>query len=513
MWLILACTVALAGSRRPLPPEPVVALSHQGLKGHSHLVVKFTDGTKLERARAIAKKHHLTLEPVVHMTPAIRGLVQRAEKRSGHKQPDYRSLLRARSTGSAAAKVGAKLSDHRDVELTWHNPGLAPLPAQDDTEAFLKLQGYHMPNPGIDARYAWDQDIRGKGVRISDVEFMLNPKHEDMGRVNLEAGQKPIDPWGTSEDHGTAVMGVVLARPDKNGCRGIAHAAEGAFYPMYTAAGDRVEEAILTACADSDVGDIVMIELQTMGPQNWMPMEYDAGAWMATRTCADAGVVVVAAAGNGAIDLDAAEYKEYRDRGHSGAIIVGAGTGGTTGKHTAESFSNHGDRVDLQGWGSSVFTLGYGDHAVVEGNEDRSYTAKFNGTSSATPVVAGAAALVQEAALRRGGKKLGPQDLRDLLVKTGVKQEGSKHIGPLPDVRAALNELGIGKKAARKTTKVTAKEGGTLDLDAAPIVAIGVASTLGAFAVGLIAVAGSLVVILLVALGLLFVRSRMRRRT
>ena len=48
-------------------------------------------------------------------------------------------------------------------------------------------------------------------------------------------------------------------------------------------------------------------------------------------------------------------------------------------------------RVDLQGWGERVCSTGYGDYELVGGDSNQAYTADFAGTSSASPLVAGAA--------------------------------------------------------------------------------------------------------------------------
>ena len=67
--------------------------------------------------------------------------------------------------------------------------------------------------------------------------------------------------------------------------------------------------------------------MQTVGPGGSSgPAEIHPMVWLVTRLGTDAGVVIVAAAGNGEQDLDSADYDEYRGRGDSGAIIVGAGT-------------------------------------------------------------------------------------------------------------------------------------------------------------------------------------------
>jgi hypothetical protein len=69
------------------------------------------------------------------------------------------------------------------------------------------------------------------------------------------------------------------------------------------------------------------------------------------------------------------------------------------------------------------------------------YTSTFNGTSSATPIVAAACAAVQGAYRSRhgGGQVLEPAELRALLQTTGSPQTGAnQNIGPLPNLAFAI---------------------------------------------------------------------------
>ena len=101
-------------------------------------------------------------------------------------------------------------------------------------------------------------------------------------------------------------------------------------------------------------------------------------------------------------------------------------------------FSDYGSRVDVQGWGRRVATLDYGDlqQCAGAGGRDRHYTDAFSGTSSASPIVAGAAILVESYA-HRG---LSPATVRRVLTLTGTPQTGDprEHIGPRPDLERAL---------------------------------------------------------------------------
>ena len=129
-----------------------------------------------------------------------------------------------------------------------------------------------------------------------------------------------------------------------------------------------------------DSGDVVLLEMQANGPTGLGPAELEAPVWNVVRTATDAGIIVVAAAGNGNQNLDNSSYAAFRSRGDSGAIMVGAGNASVS--HNKLSFSTFGSRVNVQGWGSSVFTTGYGDFATIGGDENQSYTSTFGGTLS-----------------------------------------------------------------------------------------------------------------------------------
>ncbi|MBO87582.1 MAG: hypothetical protein CL927_19705 [Deltaproteobacteria bacterium] len=101
-------------------------------------------------------------------------------------------------------------------------------------------------------------------------------------------------------------------------------------------------------------------------------------------------------------------------------------------------YSTFGTRVDLQGWGERVFTLSYGSYATHGGDPDQAYTADFAGTSSATPIVASAAVVVQDYHNQITGAVLGPESIRALLIDTGIAGSGPDPIGPFPDIAAAI---------------------------------------------------------------------------
>jgi subtilisin family serine protease len=358
--------------------------------------------------------------------------------------------------------VLAVLADDRNVEQAFVPPEVTlpqPIaPLADDacpitTPSFESYQGYLGAAPGgIDAPAAWRRGVRGAGVWFADIEGGWNSAHEDLpgDRITHAGGQMYDDPsWRA---HGTAVLGEVVGRDNGKGVVGIAPDVERVF--TSSIGGVAVADAIDTAASKLRAGDVLLIELQGGGPRGrYLPMEFWDDNYDAIEAATRRGVIVIEAAGNGGENLDHKAYKGKLERGKrdSGAILVGAGgppRDGYTDRARLE-FSNYGSRVDVQGWGRMVATLDYGDLQRCAG-ADRHYTGLFSGTSSASPIVAGAAVLVESYARRAGGSPLPPRDVRELLRRTGTPQEDGvggrdaapvQSIGPRPDLARALVEL------------------------------------------------------------------------
>jgi hypothetical protein len=237
---------------------------------------------------------------------------------------------------------------------------------------------------------------------------------------------------------------------------------EYVFYPEYQEGKDAPDRpyAISRAIEESSVGDVIIYEMQAYGverpnadpekPSTWdtVPAEYDPIVWELTKSATDAGLIVVAAAGNTHVSLDAEEYKSYMERGDSGAIIVGGGTPDVN--HNKVSYSVYGSRVDLQGWSEKVFTTSEGTFNsstgtctpfILGGDINQAYTPCFRGTSSATPIVASCVAVLQSYYFAQTGNHLTSLEIREILKSTGTAQGTGGNIGPLPNMQAAIEKI------------------------------------------------------------------------
>jgi hypothetical protein len=456
--------------RKHLPKSKIRALPAPGgpqdepTQGQYRLIVKFRDDLKvrahkgslvLKKATAESKRNILEVTQRFGMSfsrltklseEKLKQLEDRAVKHSRKAQPDLAGIMivHMQDTSPGALEAAAKALQVLDeVEFSYIQTLNVPPPGDilPPTPLHQSKQTYRGPNPGMNVDYAWSQGYKGAGIKISVCEYGWVATHEDLNDINLnlEQGQTIHSDVITKgwDSHGTAVIGMTSGVINNYGVSGMSPDATIYTYPEWTVEeGYRRTTAILNAIANSNPGDVVLLEMQTSGHGGYVPAEYDPAVWTAVKTGTDLGVIVVGAAGNGNQNLDSQDYDNYMQRGDSGAIIVGAGS--NTFNHNKLGFSTYGSRVNLQGWGTSVFTLGYGHFAEYAGDKNQRYTDRFGGTSSASPFVASACAIIQQAALDLLGHVLTPLELRDLLIQTGVPQISGGHIGPFPDLKEAI---------------------------------------------------------------------------
>ncbi len=452
-----------------LAREPLQNVSvHLAGTGPHRLVVKFKDGLRArpqgsslrmaqteasERVNAVAQAHQLTFRPLLDLQDGVLDtLERRAASLSRRQQPDLRGIVVAEQPEASNEWLlnVARLFDAMDeTEYVYLEP-LENEPPGDiapTTPSFVSRQTHFDSTVGLDVDGAWAANAKGQGVRLSDCEYGWNTAHEDLDGADIhpEPGQTPDDEIAIRQwdQHGTAVVGVTSGLVNDYGINGIVPEAEIHTFSEWTLeGGQRRASAIAAAIAQSRPGDVVLLEMQVQGPTGeYVPAEYDPTVFSIVKNGVDQGVIVVAAAGNGGQDLDSSLFASYRNRGNSGAIIVGAGTSSQS--HDRLLFSTYGSRVDVQGWGQNVMTTGYGGVAMLGNDINQSYTL-FSGTSSASPLVASAVAAIQSYAKDNLSRVIGPTEMKTLLKSTGIAQGTAVagNIGPLPNIRAAIAALG-----------------------------------------------------------------------
>lgn len=314
-------------------------------------------------------------------------------------------------------------------------------------------QGYLDIAPGgMDVDYAWSLNGGGgANVRIIDIEYNWNLNQTDLKAAtsNLLVYIPGVDPDPTDDiNHGTAVLGELVAANNGVGVTGIAYQARIGLINPQTSNTLDLPGAISKAAAFLDPGDVILIELQMIGPrynpqtgQGLVPVEFDSSVFGAIKRATQQGIVVIEPSTNGAENLDDPIYNGAFDRNQrdSGAIMVGAGKPPSGTDRTPIKESDYGSRVDVQGWGKSITTCGFGDVRLGKG-QNNWYTKVFGGTSGAAAMVAGAAAVLESVIKGQASPPLSPSGLRQLLTSTGSVQTGNlgRHIGPRPNLRNAI---------------------------------------------------------------------------
>lgn len=319
------------------------------------------------------------------------------------------------------------------------------------TPDFEGGQGYLDSAPGgVDAYYAWTvAGGNGSSRDIVDLEWGWRTSHEDFPSFFRTDGAITTDL--ASRNHGTAVVGEMVAQDNGYGVTGITPAARIGYtsFTTYNSA-----DAILNTAMALDPGDVMLLEIHRLGPANatdctcnldqcdYIPVEYWYADYIAIAIATHwLGVNVVEAGGNGSSNLDDPVYGGLFDRAtrDSGAIMVGASTSAA---HVPTCWSNYGSRIDVHAWGENIVTTGYGDPFAPLNDEDQFYTSTFGGTSGASPMVTAAVASLQSVSDHYGKGTLHPLTMRELVRSTGTLQEASPlHIGPMPDLRDAIGQL------------------------------------------------------------------------
>jgi len=378
--------------------------------------------------------------------------------RTGYELADMNGYYRIQVAGAGEAEAIINQLNALDmVELAYFQP--SPEPAEDidpPTPNYQPSQDYREAAPaGVDADYANTlPGGDGSGVKIVDIEGGWQTTHEDLEKSlgGLLGGAMINDPsW---MNHGTAVIGEMIAGDNGYGVTGI---CPGADIGMVGIGSLSTAEALYLATDNLQPGDLILIELHAPGPHfnfesrddqlGYVCMEYWQANFDAIQYAWASGITVIEAAGNGAENFDDANiYGQLFDTTfrNSHAIVAGAGwPAASSNDRIRHGFSNYGERVNLQGYGSGVYTTGYGGLFAPNGDENQFYTAGFSGTSSASPIVTGAAACLQGYYKATYGTFMTSDMIREVFDATGSPQLGNiaQHIGPRPDLQAAIGAL------------------------------------------------------------------------
>jgi subtilisin family serine protease len=260
----------------------------------------------------------------------------------------------------------------------------------------------HFSSIGVDD--AWDITTGSEDMIIAILDTGVEPNHPDL-KDKLLDGWNVVDKNDIFDDvlgHGTAVAGSAAAVTD-NG-KGVAGVAwDNPILPVRVSdkSGRAASRDIATGIVWAVNNGAKVINV------SFAPLGSDRTVLNAAKFARDSGALVFISTGNNG--------KSYRARQTDSAIFVGA----VDDPDELAAFSNTGKFVDLVAPGTRIFTTNMG----------RKYGA-VNGTSFASPIVAGVAALVWS---------VNP-DLRPVTIE-GILMDTADDLG----ARGRDSDFGVGR--------------------------------------------------------------------
>ncbi len=303
---------------------------------------------------------------------------------------------------------------------------------------YTGMQGYlYDPPSGLNVEYARQYPGgRGEGINIFVIDHHFNLNH-----VDIDDNTENIQDIGYG-DHGTAVMGIMVGEENSFGITGIA--PEAYAYAISPQDPWQFEDAIFLALESSNEGDIIVIEAEVPAQYNYheymVPAEYNVWHRQVINQATTQGRIVIEVAGNNPYHFyldNLEEFSTYPP--YTNAIIVGAGNSQGDGMWHS---TNYGSRVDCNGWGENIVTCGDG-HLYKPENQNEWYTDIFDGTSGATPMVAGVVAILQGIYKAKYGYTLFCDQIQELLRDPNNCSTPISGIGGRPDLKKLIKALQI----------------------------------------------------------------------
>ena len=247
------------------------------------------------------------------------------------------------------------------------------------------------PGQDINVEGVWNGGNLGEGITVAVVDDGMHHQHADLHENvvvsknhDYTGGNEIYDPF---ETHGTAVAGIIAAQDNGIGMRGVA--PDATIYGYNFLVSDEMADEV---DAMSRNADTTAISNNSWGPGDSAVPEPAQSLWEdavedgVTTGYGGKGVFYVWAAGNGAREGDYSTLDEY-----SNFYAV-----------TAVCAVNYADvRSVYSEKGANLWVCGPSNGRGVPGisttDNGNRYQDSFGGTSAATPMVSGVAALIRKA--------------------------------------------------------------------------------------------------------------------
>ncbi|MGP4074190.1 S8 family peptidase [Piscibacillus sp. B03] len=292
-----------------------------------------------------------------------------------------------------------KLTD-KQVKGLKNNPQIKHVEENAEVKATAQTVPWGIPH--VQGTTSQSYGYSGSGVKVAVLDTGIDSSHVDL---NVSGGYSVFgdSPYNDGNGHGTHVAGTVAALDNTSGVLGVAPQANLYAVKVLDANGSGSYAGIAEGIEWAIQNDMDIINMSLGGSQSSSILEdYSDYAYY------NAGILVVAAAGNSGNSWGSGDTVGYPAK-YDSVIAVAA----VDQNNNRASFSSHGPDVELAAPGVDILS-------TTPGNNYES----FNGTSMASPHVAGVAAQVWQAK-----PHLSNSQLRSLLNNTAQYLGNSNYYG------------------------------------------------------------------------------------
>lgn len=227
--------------------------------------------------------------------------------------------------------------------------------------------------PHIKADVAHAQNVTGAGVKVAVLDTGIDASHEDLRVVGGASfvAEEP-DALTDGNGHGTHVAGTIAALNNNVGVLGVSYDVDLYAVKVLSAGGSGTLAGIAQGIEWAIDNNMDVINMSLGGSTGSTTLK------QASDNAYNSGIVVVAAAGNSGSVLGLINTIGYPAR-YDSVIAVGA----VDSNNNRASFSSVGSQLEVMAPGVAI-------NSTLPGNQ----YGELNGTSMASPHVAGAAALL-----------------------------------------------------------------------------------------------------------------------
>lgn len=305
------------------------------------------------------------------------------------------------SNGGAKPDLEAATAKAAPTLQTWANYKSEPFLSSPGNIAHYTTgsnitSGYQYMHDMVGSYGAWGLTKGSSSVRVGILDSGFNATHEDLnGKITNIAQKDGTSSLSDSYGHGTHVAGIIAAQQNGKGGSGIAPGVSVLGCKVVDSSGGIPNDRIFDGLAKMRTNGAWVINMSLGGPA------YSSVYEAAITQCIDAGIAVIVAAGN-----DGGGTNSY-PANYPGVISVAS----VDPSRQRAPYSNYGPNVTLAAPGSFILSTWTGSTTAYR---------SISGTSMATPVVTGVAALYYSARGTRDLNGDGRIDAKDVTYLKSV---------------------------------------------------------------------------------------------